>query len=133
MEGPMNPFLCKTDPTVDLMKATSEEFEKILSKGAVGKPLTIGDYTIVPLLITSFGIGTGGGSFLGESLGGGGGGGVIPCAVLVIGPDGVELKVLPHETTGPAHQSIAQMVSDATNTYKRTAPTSGTEVSSLPA
>ncbi|MFD1623021.1 spore germination protein GerW family protein [Azospirillum griseum] len=124
----MNPFLLKSDPAIDLMRATSTEFEKILSKGAMGQPLTVGDYTIVPLLITSFGIGTGGGSLLGESLGGGGGGGVIPCAVLIIGPNGVEMKVLPQETTSPAHQSIAQMVSDATSAYKRGAPDASTSV-----
>lgn len=118
----MNPFSFVHDPAVDLMKTTTEEFEKILSKGAVGEPITVGAYTIIPLMITTFGVGTGGGSCIGESVGGGGGGGVIPCAVLIVGPDGVELKTLPHEATDPAHRSIETMVAEATSRYKRTAP-----------
>lgn len=118
----MNPFACLADPAVELMKTTTEEFEKILSKGAVGEPITVGAYTIIPLMITTFGVGTGGGSYIGESVGGGGGGGVIPCAVLVIGPDGVELKTLPHEATDPAHRSVETLVTEATSRYKRPAP-----------
>lgn len=118
----MNPFACLTDPAVELMKTTTGEFEKILSKGAVGAPITVGDYTLIPLLITTFGVGSGGGSYLGEPIGGGGGGGVIPCAVLVVGPDGVELMTLPHESTDAAHRSVAALVAEATSRYKRPAP-----------
>ncbi|NYZ13243.1 hypothetical protein HL658_11825 [Azospirillum sp. RWY-5-1] len=117
----MNPFACLTDPAVELMKTTTGEFEKILSKGAVGAPITVGDYTLIPLLITTFGVGSGGGSYLGEPIGGGGGGGVIPCAVLVVGPDGVELKTLPHEATDAAHRSVAALVAEATSRFKRPA------------
>lgn len=117
----MNPFL--TDPAQTLMVTTSEEFEKILDKGAVGQPITVGPYTVVPLLITTFGIGVGGGSLLGESVGGGGGGGVIPCAVLIFGPDGVELKTLSPEATGKASDSVARLVSAATSNYSRTKTT----------
>lgn len=117
----MNPFACLTDPAVELMKTTTGEFEKILSKGAVGAPITVGDYTLIPLLITTFGVGSGGGSYLGEPIGGGGGGGVIPCAVLVVGPNGVELKTLPHEATDAAHRSVAALVAEATSRFKRPA------------
>lgn len=119
----MNPFSFMTDPAIDLMKATTAEFEKILSGGAVGAPITVGDYTIVPLLITTFGVGTGGGSLVGDPIGGGGGGGVIPCAVLVIGPDGVELKMVTPEVTQSAHQSVARIVGEAIGRYKRTSVT----------
>lgn len=125
----MNPFSFMTDPAIDLMKATTEEFDKILSSGAVGTPITVGDYTIIPLLITTFGVGAGGGSLVGESVGGGGGGGVIPCAVLVIGPDGVDLKMVSPEVTQSAHQSVARIVADATSRYKRTTTTQKVTVS----
>lgn len=116
----MNPFSFMTDPAIDLMKATTAEFDKILSSGAVGAPIAVGDYTIIPLLITTFGVGAGGGSLVGDPVGGGGGGGVIPCAVLVIGPKGVELKMVAPEVTQSAHQSVAQIVGDAVGRFKRT-------------
>lgn len=108
----LNPFM--SDPAETMMVTTAAEFEKILAKGAVGTPVVVGDTTVVPLLITTFGIGAGGGSILGEAVGGGGGGGVIPCAVLVFGPGGVELKTLPHEMTSSAVHAVQRLVSDAT-------------------
>ncbi|MGQ9368433.1 spore germination protein GerW family protein [Azospirillum sp. A39] len=111
-----NPFLA--DPADVLMTTTAAQFDKILENGVAGAPITFGAYTVVPLFITTFGIGAGGGSVLGEAVGGGGGGGVIPCAVLVFGPDGVELKALPHEATAAASQAVARLVSDAATRRK---------------
>lgn len=108
----LNPFV--PDPADTLMVMIATEFEKILEKGAVGKPVQVGDYTMVPLLITTFGIGVGGGSLLGEPAGGGGGGGVIPCAVLIFGPDGVELKTLSNDMTTQVSDSVVRLVREAT-------------------
>lgn len=113
-----NPFI--PDPADTLMVTIASEFEKILEKGAVGTPITVGQYTIVPLLITTFGIGVGGGSILGEPAGGGGGGGVIPCGVLVIGPNGVELKPLSPELTAHASDAVVRVVREATSGYSKT-------------
>lgn len=108
----LNPFV--PDPADTLMVTIANEFEKILEKGAVGTPVQVGAYTMVPLLITTFGIGVGGGSLLGEPVGGGGGGGVIPCAVLIFGPDGVELKTLSNDMTTQVSNSVVRLVKEAT-------------------
>ncbi|MBP2297193.1 GerW family sporulation protein [Azospirillum rugosum] len=108
----LNPFV--PDPANTLMVTIANEFEQILEKGAVGTPVQVGDYTMVPLLITTFGIGVGGGSMLGEPVGGGGGGGVIPCAVLIFGPNGVELKTLSNDMTTQASDSVVRLVREAT-------------------
>src|SRR5688572_12249103 len=91
----MHAFPFMADPVQTLLTATLQEFEKILGKGVMGEPMTVGDTTLVPVYVTTFGAGAGGGSVLGEALGGGGG--VVPCAILVIGPNGVDIKHLQHE------------------------------------
>ena len=116
-----NPFCA--DPAQTMMETTCAQFDKILENGVAGAPITFGDYTAVPLFITTFGIGAGGGSLLGESVGGGGGGGVIPCAVLIFGPNGVELKTLPHEGTSNASKAISGLVSNVAARKPATTPT----------
>ncbi len=72
------------------------------SKSVVGQPITIGDYTILPLISIGFGFGVGTGSgkseelIRGEGAGGAsaGGGGVKPVAVVVIGPEGAKVEPL---------------------------------------
>ena len=72
------------------------------SKSVVGEPLTVGEYTIVPLISIgfAFGVGTGTGKseefIKGEGTGGAsaGGGGVKPVAVVVIGPQGAKVEPL---------------------------------------
>lgn len=120
-----NPFL--TDPVQALMTNTSEQFDKILENGVAGAPLTFGEYTAVPLIITTFGIGAGGGSLLGEAVGGGGGGGVIPCAVLIFGPDGVRLVELNHQATSAAAQSMARIVAEVAGRGGRSGGASSSE------
>ena len=97
------------------MVATLEEFEKILGKGVTGEPITIGSITVIPIFVTTFGVGAGGGSAFGESVYGGGGGGVVPCGMIVIGPDGVEYKPLQQDFVTNAAASHAQPASSLGN------------------
>lgn len=91
-----------------ILKATLGEIEKILStKGVVGDPITVGDYTIIPLSSYGFGFGAGGGGGTegkeadrsGQGGGSGGGGGIKPVAVVVVGPEGVSVEPLKRSTT----------------------------------
>jgi uncharacterized spore protein YtfJ len=102
-----NPFT--TDPTQALMTTITREFDQILENGVLGAPVVVGNTTIVPVMITSFGIGAGGGSLMGEPVGGGGGGGVVPCALIIIGPDGVQVHEISSQTTVPATESIGRL------------------------
>ena len=100
------------------MTATLEEFEKILGKGVTGEPITVGDTTVIPIFVTTFGVGAGGGSAFGESVYGGGGGGVVPCAMVVIGPNGVEIKHLHQDFVTSAANAHSQLASNLGNQHR---------------
>ena len=68
LESEMHPFPFMADPVRSFMVATLEEFEKILGKGVPGDPITIGDTTVIPIFVTTFGVGAGGGSAFVESV-----------------------------------------------------------------
>ncbi|MBP7337524.1 spore germination protein GerW family protein [Niveispirillum sp.] len=104
------PFV--TDPAQLMMTATMTAFEQLLGKGVLGTPVTVGDTTIIPVTITTFGVGTGGGSLYGEPVGGGGGGGVIPVALIIISPDGTRVEQLPKETTAAALEKLTSMAKE---------------------
>ena len=100
------------DPTQSLMTATMAAFEQVLGKGVLGTPVTVGDVTIIPVTITTFGVGAGGGSLFGEPVGGGGGGGIVPVALILITPDGVRVETLPTEATATAMDKLTDMATD---------------------
>ncbi len=86
-----------------MIQAALGQIEGVLdSKSVVGEPITVGEYTIVPLISIgfAFGVGTGTGKseelIKGEGAGGAsaGGGGVKPVAVVVIGPEGAKVESL---------------------------------------
>ena len=86
-----------------MIQAALGQIEGVLdSKNVVGQPLTVGDYTIVPLISIGFGFGVGTGTakseefIKGEGVGGAsaGGGGMKPVAVVVIGPQGAKVEPL---------------------------------------
>ncbi|UEM23857.1 hypothetical protein JL100_014290 [Skermanella mucosa] len=112
-----NPFM--PDPVQDLMVSTLQEFQKILGKGVAGTPIQVGDTTLVPIYVTTFGVGAGGGSIFGEACGGGGGGGVVPCAVIVVRPDGVEIQHLQSEFVSSATKAHSDVASELSNAYRR--------------
>jgi len=115
----MNAFPFMVDPAQAFMTATLEEFEKILGKGVTGEPIQVGDVTLVPIFVTTFGVGAAGGSVFGEGLCGGGGGGVVPCAIMVVGPSGVEIKSLQQEFVTNATNAHAQVASDLSSRYSK--------------
>ncbi|QJE74213.1 hypothetical protein HHL28_14995 [Aerophototrophica crusticola] len=116
-----NPFTSPSDPVETIMTTTLREFEAILGKGVTGTPITVGDVTLIPLFSTTFGVGVGGGSVLGEPVGGGGGGGVVPCGVIVVGPDGVSLQTVNSgavAATAQAHAQLAATMAEQGRTGK---------------
>lgn len=77
------------------------------SKTVLGKPVVVGDITLVPVLALKLGLGTGGLEKTG--LGGGGGGiNVEPRAVIVVYPGG-EVRVY-SISRGDAAAEVAEMV-----------------------
>lgn len=97
------------DHVVNILDAVALQLEKVAqSDVVVGRPVPIGECTVVPVSRVSIGMGAGGGSGEGDAQhhkkhnmgrgkgtggGAGGGGKVRPVAVLVFGPTG--LQVLP--------------------------------------
>jgi len=125
----MHAFPFMADPVRTFVTATLEEFEKILGKGVTGEPITVGDTTLIPIFVTTFGVGAGGGSAFGEAVYGGGGGGVVPCAIVVIGPNGVEIKHLQQEfdaSTANAHSQLATELGNQHRTDKAKVTTTTT-------
>src|SRR5690349_2313658 len=132
----MHAFPFMTDPVQTFMTSTLEEFEKILGKGVTGEPITVGDTTLIPIFVTTFGVGAGGGSAFGESVYGGGGGGVVPCAMVVIGPKGVEIKHLHQDFVTSATSAQSQMATTLGNQHrseKTQVKTTAPEAASQPA
>ena len=90
------------------------------TKHVVGEPLTVGDYTIIPLISIGFGFGVGSGTgkseefIKGEGVGGAtaGGGGLKPVAVVVIGPQGAKVEAL-KGATATLVESLAANVKDS--------------------
>jgi uncharacterized spore protein YtfJ len=115
-----NPFI--TDPTQDLMIATLAEFERILGKGVAGEPIKVGDTTLIPIYVTTFGIGVGGGSVFGETVGGGGGGGTVPCAIVIVERDGVRIQHFDSGFVSSATKSHTDMASDVSNRHSQAKP-----------
>ncbi len=86
-----------------MIQAALGQIEGVLdSKCVIGEPITVGEYTIVPLISIGFGFGVGSGTarsdefIKGEGAGGAsaGGGGIKPVAVVVIGPEGARVQAL---------------------------------------
>ena len=131
----MHAFPFMADPVRTFMTATLEEFEKILGKGVTGEPVTVGDTTLIPIFVTTFGVGAGGGSAFGEAVYGGGGGGVVPCAMVVIGPNGVEIKHFQQDfvtSTANAHSQLASKLGNQHRTEKTQAKTTTAAPASTP-
>ena len=89
------------------------------TKSVVGDPVTVGEYTIIPLISIGFGFGVGTGTgkseefIKGEGVGGAsaGGGGLKPVAVIVIGPEGAKVESL----KGAAASLLESLAANVTN------------------
>ena len=101
-------------------------FEKLenffRTETVVGKPMNVGDITIIPIIEVSFGLGTGGGSGKdnkgndGTGGGTGAGGKITPNSVLVIQGDQVSVMVLKDKGS---LAKIVEMVPDIVNKIKK--------------
>jgi uncharacterized spore protein YtfJ len=86
------------------------------SSRVVGDPITIGDFTIVPLIQIGFGFGGGGGggegNLIGKSVGsgegGGAGGNIQPVALLVLHHEEIHLYSIPVTTAFAGIAGVAQ-------------------------
>ena len=105
-----------TEDIKKMIQAALGQIEGVLdSKSVVGEPMTVGDYTIVPLVSIGFGFGVGSGTgkseefIRGEGTGGAsaGGGGVKPVAVVVIGPEGAKVETLKGATASLLESLVA--------------------------
>ena len=110
-----------TQDVEEMVHAVLSQMQTALdTKGVVGEPVQIGDYTIVPLVSVGFGFGTGKGTGKGEELMKGegmgwasaGGGGMKPLAVVLIGPDGARVESLKGATASVV-ETLAQGVLNA--------------------
>lgn len=87
------------------------------SKRVVGDPITIGDFTIVPLIQVDFGFGGGGGGgeemlkgrSRGSGEGGGAGGSVQPVALLVLHKEEVRVYSLPGPSSAASGGSAQEL------------------------
>jgi uncharacterized spore protein YtfJ len=86
-----------------MIQAALREIETTLdTKRVIGEPVSVGEYTIIPLISIGFGFGVGSGTgkseelVKGEGSGGAsvGGGGMKPIGVVVIGPGGAKVEPL---------------------------------------
>lgn len=90
---------------VEILKSVVGELKEMArSETIIGKPVTIGNRTVIPIVKISIGFGAGGGQGdsqkVGSGFGGGGGGGakIEPAAFIIIDEDGY--KLLPAKRDG---------------------------------
>jgi len=104
-----------------MIQAALGQIESMLNtKSVVGDPVTVGEYTIIPLISIGFGFGVGTGTgkseefIKGEGVGGAsaGGGGLKPIGVVVIGPEGAKVETL----RGATASLIESLAANVTNT-----------------
>jgi len=104
-----------------MVQVALREIETTLdTKRVVGEPVSVGEYTIIPLISIGFGFGVGSGTgksedfVKGEGSGGAsaGGGGLKPIGVVVIGPDGAKVEPLKGATASLV-ESLAAKAMDA--------------------
>jgi len=104
----------------NMVQVALREIETTLdTKRVVGEPVSVGDYTIVPLISIGFGFGVGSGTgkseefIKGEGSGGAsvGGGGLKPIGVVVIGPDGAKVEALKGANASVVESLAAQAMS----------------------
>ncbi len=118
-----------TQDVEKMIQAALRQIETTLdTKRVVGEPVTVGEYTIIPLISIGFGFGVGTGTgkseefIKGEGSGGAsaGGGGLKPIAVVIIGPEGAKIEPLKGATTSLL-ESLATNVMDARSKPKNDA------------
>ena len=108
-----------TQDVESMIRVALREIETTLdTKRVVGEPVTVGEYTIIPLISIGFGFGVGSGTgkaeefVKGEGAGGAsvGGGGLKPIGVVVIGPDGARVEPLKGATASMLESLAAAVI-----------------------
>lgn len=95
-----------------------EEFkDMITTESVVGKPIYLGDATIVPFVDISFGFGTGGKA--GGHEGGAGGGKMVPAAVLIMKGERVELFSIKNAEANNTVDKILNMVPEVISHFRK--------------
>jgi uncharacterized spore protein YtfJ len=113
-----------TESVEKMVQVALREIETTLdTKRVVGEPVSVGEYTIIPLISIGFGFGVGSGTgksedfVKGEGSGGAsaGGGGLKPIGVVVIGPDGATVEPL----KGAAASLLESLAANAMSARKK--------------
>lgn len=93
----------------ELRKKIFEDFKNMITtESVVGKPIYLGDATIVPFVDVSFGFGTG--THGSAAAGGAGGGKMTPTAVLIMKGERVELFSIKNAASNTAMDRIINLV-----------------------
>jgi uncharacterized spore protein YtfJ len=89
----------------EMLKGTANELKAfMLPENVIGKPVDLGERTVIPVARFGFGFGAGGGTGdKGDGRGAGGGGGMEPVAMIILhkgvtGPDGIQVVALRKES-----------------------------------
>lgn len=102
-------------PAQDILKSLIGELKDLTkTETIVGAPITVGEYTLIPISRVSLGVGAGGGtgeapSKKGTGEGGGGGGGVRMAPVALVAIHGGELTVHRLGPSGSVARTVERM------------------------
>lgn len=104
----------------EVRKEVFKDFkDMITTESVVGKPLQMGDATIVPFVDISFGFGSGEHGNAGKTTGGAGGAKVTPTAVLIMKGERIELFSIKNASGDNTIDKILNMVPEVVSHFTK--------------